>query len=51
MIELLPHNQKTLDEVLDFTNNHQNVCVVNPCGSGKTFVMAAFIEKHPKKLL
>lgn len=49
MIKLLPHNQKTLNEVLEFTNNHQNVCVVNPCGSGKTFIMAAFIEKHPKK--
>ena len=45
---LLDHNKQTLDEVISFTNQGLNCCVVNPCGSGKTAVMAKFIEQNPK---
>ena len=44
---MLPHNQQTLNEVITYTNKNQNCCVVNPCGSGKTSIMAAFIALHP----
>ena len=45
---LLDHNKQTLDEVMSFTNQGLNCCVVNPCGSGKTAVMAKFIEQNPE---
>jgi len=46
-MKLLDHNEQTLKEVEQFTQNKQNCCVVNPCGSGKTSIMAKFIEDHP----
>ena len=45
-MELLRHNEKTLEEVNSFAGRGANCCVVNPCGSGKTSVMAAFIRTH-----
>lgn len=48
-MKLLKHNQVTLNQLEQFASNNQNCCVVNPCGSGKTFVMAAFIENHSDK--
>ena len=51
-IQLLEHNQKTFNEVLNFIDKEQNCCVVNPCGSGKTYIMAALIEHfYDKKFL
>lgn len=44
---MLPHNEKTLQEVITYTDQNKNCCVVNPCGSGKTSIMAAFIALHP----
>ena len=46
-MKLLPHNKKTLTELETFDKYNMNCCVVNPCGSGKTAIMAAFIEQHP----
>ena len=43
---LLRHNENTLKEVNSFADRGANCCVVNPCGSGKTSVMAAFIRAH-----
>ena len=48
-MQLLPHNQITLEQLESYTNRNENCCVVNPCGSGKTFIMAAFIENHSDK--
>ena len=48
-MELLKHNQKTLNELNYYAARGLNCCVVNPCGSGKTAVMAAFIEENPDK--
>ena len=45
---LLDHNRQTLNEVNSFIKEGRNCCVVNPCGSGKTAVMAAFIEENPE---
>ena len=47
--ELLEHNQLTFEEVENYINKGQDCCVVNPCGSGKTFVMAAIINTHADK--
>ncbi len=44
---LLEHNQATLHEVESFIAQKQDCCVVNPCGSGKTAVMASVIRNHP----
>ncbi len=48
-MELMEHNQQTLDQLEMFVKQGQDCCVVNPCGSGKTSVMAAFIRRHPDK--
>lgn len=47
--ELLEHNQETVNSIENFIRQDQNCCVINPCGSGKTSVMAAFIKNHPDK--
>jgi len=47
--ELLEHNQVTFEEVENYIEKGQDCCVVNPCGSGKTFVMAAIINHHTDK--
>ena len=49
MKRLLEHNQTTMADVERFISQGENCCVVNACGSGKTSVMAAIIEKHPDK--
>lgn len=49
MMDLLEHNQATLEELEKYTSRHQDVCVVNPCGSGKSSVMSAFVEKNSDK--
>ena len=46
-MELMQHNQKTLRDVNSYIIQGFDCCVVNPCGSGKTSVMSAFIEGHP----
>ena len=40
---------KTLNELEEYVAKGLNACVVNPCGSGKTAVMAAFINNHKDK--
>ena len=45
----MEHNERTLEQVEQFVSKHQDCCVVNPCGSGKTSVMAAFIKNHIDK--
>ena len=44
--ELMPHNRKTLEEIEYYIREGKDCCVVNPCGSGKTSVMSAFIKRH-----
>lgn len=46
---LLEHNKQTLNELESFVEKNQNCCVVNPCGSGKTSIMSAFIKNHPER--
>ena len=43
---ILDYNEKTLNEVLRYTDIGQNCCVVNPCGSGKSSIMIEFIKYH-----
>lgn len=38
-MELLEHNKKTVEEAEKYIDNQKDVCIVNPCGSGKTYVM------------
>ena len=45
-MELLEHNADTLFQVESFVARKMNCCVVNPCGSGKTSIMEAFVKNH-----
>ena len=48
-MQLLPHNENTLNEINSFLIENKNCCVVNACGSGKTSIMSEFIKQNPKK--
>ena len=43
------HNQKTLNEVIQYIEKNQNCCVVNDCGTGKSQIMAKLIETYSDK--
>ena len=45
-VRMLEHNINTLNELEDFIARGKDCCVVNPCGSGKTSIMCAFIQNH-----
>ena len=44
---LLKHNEITLRQVENYINSGKNCCVVNPCGSGKTSIIAELIKDYP----
>ena len=46
---MLEHNIKTYEELKNYTNNGKNCCVVNPCGSGKTSIIARYIKDNSDK--
>lgn len=46
---MLEHNAKTLEEAEKYICQGKDFCIVNPCGSGKTSVMAGIIRNHPDK--
>ncbi len=46
---MLEHNAKTLKEAEEYIKRGESCCVVNPCGSGKSSIMAAIIGNHPDK--
>ena len=48
-IKLYEHNEKTLREVVRYVENGLDCCVVNPCGSGKSAVMTALVQKYMSK--
>ena len=48
-IELYEHNEKTFQDVIRFTAKGKDCCVVNPCGSGKSAVMAAIVQHYNDK--
>lgn len=48
-VMLLEHNKQTLDELERYIGMGKDCCVVNPCGSGKTSIMAQFVHKHSDK--
>lgn len=45
-MELLEHNRTTYEELEEYVRTGKDCCVVNPCGSGKTSVMAEFVKAH-----
>lgn len=46
-VKLLPHNQRTFNEVQACIKQGKNCCVVNDCGTGKSSIMAAIIAQNP----
>lgn len=48
-LQLLEHNVKTYAQVKDFIEHNQDCCVVNPCGSGKSSIIANIIEDYTDK--
>lgn len=48
-MELLEHNKKTVEEAEKYIDKQKDVCIVNPCGSGKTYVMMQLLQDYPDK--
>lgn len=46
---LLSHNEKTLYQLENFTSQSKNCCIVNPCGSGKTSIIAEYVTRNANK--
>lgn len=43
-IELLPHNQKTYEEVMNFLKNYKSCAITNCTGTGKSYIIIKIIE-------
>lgn len=46
---LYPHNQLAYDRIVDGLKTHQRVCVVQPTGTGKSYITAKIIKENPEK--
>lgn len=47
-ISLLPHNAKTYERAVEMFKTEQRVGVVQPTGTGKTFIFLKWVEDNPK---
>ena len=45
-MDLLPHNQKAYDAVVEHLKTSNRTCVVNPTGTGKSFIALQLIEDN-----
>ena len=45
-MNLLPHNQKAYDAVVEHLKTSNRTCVVNPTGTGKSFIALQLIEDN-----
>lgn len=43
-IELLPHNQRTYEEVMNFLKNYKSCAITNCTGTGKSYIIIKIIE-------
>lgn len=51
-MQLLEHNILTYNDLKQYIDNNQDCCVVNPCGSGKSSIIASIIsDYHDKRIL
>ena len=46
-IKLFPHNQKIYQAVLKAFQETKRTCIVQPTGTGKSFIALKYIEDHP----
>ena len=51
MIDLLPHNIPTYEELCKQMENHNKCALVQATGTGKSYIIAKYLEEHPGKSL
>lgn len=49
MVELLQHNQETYQEIQEIFRTKNRACVVQPTGSGKSYLMLKLLEDYSDK--
>ncbi len=49
MLTLKPHNQKTYTALCEIFSQHNRAAVVQPTGTGKSFIILRLIEANPEK--
>lgn len=45
-MRILEHNQITYNQLKPYIDSHQDCCVVNPCGSGKSSIIEAIVSDY-----
>lgn len=45
-MQTLEHNQITYNQLKPYIDSHQDCCVVNPCGSGKSSIIEAIVSDY-----
>lgn len=45
-MQILEHNQITYNQLKHYIDSHQDCCVVNPCGSGKSSIIEAIVSDY-----
>lgn len=48
-MELFPHNELAYSKLKESLVNNQRACVVQPTGTGKSFIIAKFLSDNPDK--
>ena len=48
-MKLFPHNQEAFDSAVRMFKRENRVCIIQPTGTGKSVVIAEFVNKNPSK--
>lgn len=48
-MELYPHNQLAYNKLKESLVDNQRACIIQPTGTGKSFILAKFLSENPNK--
>ena len=48
-MDLFPHNREAYESAVNLFQHENRVCIIRPTGTGKSVIIAAFVNQHPSK--
>lgn len=48
-MNLFPHNKEAYESAVSLFKQQNRVCIIRPTGTGKSVIIAAFVNQHPSK--